>query len=500
MKQFNQRISEALDSMIEKTSKGDGPTDALIAVAGELGMGPGMVNTLAAFYNKAQGAAVLRKAASDEARRSFPLADAGEAVKVMMAKMVPGLAEDKKCELPPRRRRGGADKEASDDGFAEDLREEREWARRTVRAGEGPVYAQFRRLEGIWKKASQKLRAAECAARENMKSNLNDLGAMARRMSEKTLEKSARMVVNHYRRYGRSMMTAVLADADRELPAPIEKTATAGVLPREPFFEKMDDFFRSILDYGEASLDKRAFDAVSGGEAFVKWGRLIRGDDPAEEGSVKSSFYKLAGADGVDKTAAGGGLAALNLLLNSLEHVRSGAGRAAAGLAGIASREGHIKKDLNAELSSVMAGGPDLYRTMRQLKAKETFLILSLYDDNLSQYPMERLEKAFNEAMLMHPTAYRKPGLTKVLMLQNLESGGVVDPFVYGSMVKNEKFNEDLLSDAKENRELRSKALRTVEVKGEQTSGDALSKKLDSSLDKLEKRDRKRRRDFAKRP
>ena len=72
---------------------------------------------------------------------------------------------------------------------------------------------------------------------------------------------------------------------------------------------------------------------------------------------------------------------------------------------------------------------PGVFNRLKELEARRTLMKLVLYDPELNSYDMPQLVKAYNQSVSTVPDAYKHDSVLKNLMLQNLETGGVKDPF-----------------------------------------------------------------------
>jgi len=72
---------------------------------------------------------------------------------------------------------------------------------------------------------------------------------------------------------------------------------------------------------------------------------------------------------------------------------------------------------------------PEYYNRMKSQDVKRTFTLLTLYDDELKQYELPELVRAYNDAVQINPDAYKSPPILRNLMIKNLQSVGVKDPY-----------------------------------------------------------------------
>jgi hypothetical protein len=72
---------------------------------------------------------------------------------------------------------------------------------------------------------------------------------------------------------------------------------------------------------------------------------------------------------------------------------------------------------------------PAFYNRIKSHDAKRTFMTLALYDPDLKNYKYQDLMKAYNSAVGSIPESFNKPEVLKNLMIRNLQSSGIKDPF-----------------------------------------------------------------------
>ncbi len=498
-------LTEALDDMAGLTAKGMSPTDALIKTAEDRDLGPGLTSTLGTFYNKARAAAVLKRASSDENARHFPVADVSAAVRHTVDKFIP-KAKNEGPVLPSEDR--GVDKAASDDKDPGTAEEDR-YIKGLMRMSDSWLADKCINWHDQYKNASSRLRGELEQAKIKVGDALNEAADRLARMPRREAEKSARLTVNAYGRYGTTMLNTIIARAGKDMEAPVEKTASTAVLPASRFHKAVDDFFTGINKLGDLVSRVEVFEKHAGGplaRIVDEW----RGNGyrfPDAEG--KSLFYQMTSAGpeeqgkeaGISETLAYGLGRRLANVQPTAKVPLSGREVKLPTGGGMAERmlTTYKKAPDDPEMEMIKAGGPEFYRVMRELQTKENFLNLSLYDKHLSRYPMEELAEAYNEALMMHPTAYRKPGMAKVLMMQYLESRGVVDPHEYREYIRTEQTQEDIEKAEQEGREEAAKVTAPGKVEADEGDKSVIQNKKNKALQKKFKDEREKEKELKSR-
>jgi hypothetical protein len=201
---------------------------------------------------------------------------------------------------------------------------------------------------------------------------LDDLCEHCAPLSPRAFQKTAQFIVNGYPATGPKLLSIVVSRTTQEI-GDMEKTANAVVFPRlEPYLTV-----------------SRIYDAAE-----------------------KMAAAELAQQD-FDKEGAG---FASRLATSSLGNM----------IAEMDDDPGEKKKQLDFPESTL---APEYFNRMKSHDAKRTFTLLSLYDDELKQYDFPELMKAYNSSVHITPDAYKNPEILRNLMIKNLHSVGVKDPF-----------------------------------------------------------------------
>ena len=366
------KLVASIEKAIGFSNAGESPNDAIRKVAEERQYGPEIIQRMAEAFNKSKSAYFLKKATTEERPKAFELADAAAIIRSIYEEPVEKVASDFK--LPGN--------DFSKLGLNADLTLEKVAAvlGESAPAGEKLYrHTMVRKLDKyahFCKKVSETLRDRRQQFRYNFMNAVQKAASELLPLSRPGLTKVAQLIINGYPTTGPKLVKLLSAYSHRELPE-LEKTANAAVFPSEEPYISIAEVYHTANKLASAEAAFRVFDkeAAAGQNIFSSF-----------LGSTASELGGLGKAEGegapVDK---------LDRLLEVVD--------------------------------------PEVLNRMREVEARHNFMQLMLYDPQLQKYDFNDMLKAYNESVSSVADSYRHPNVLKNLMLQNLESGGVKDPF-----------------------------------------------------------------------
>jgi hypothetical protein len=201
---------------------------------------------------------------------------------------------------------------------------------------------------------------------------LDDLCEHCAPLSPRAFQKTAQFIVNGYPTTGPSLLAIVASRTTHDL-GDMEKTANAVVFPRLEPYLTVSRIYDAAEKMAASEIAQHAFDKEGDG------------------------FFSSLASNTLANLAPGGP----TLIPNVKKKPES----------------------IEDELS------PEYYNRMKSQDVKRTFTLLSLYDDELKQYEFPELVRAYNNVVQINPDAYKSPPILRNLMIKNLQSVGVKDPY-----------------------------------------------------------------------
>jgi hypothetical protein len=357
----------AIENSIRLTHDGLSPNDAITKVAQDNQFGPELIRRMAETFNKTLSVHKFKTAGVDDDRAQvFDLADAGVIIQNIYE---PSEKIASAFSLPAG--------DFSADVLSAPVME------KTARAVDpGTVErltAQAHIEQGhIRKGIRDQLRLESRKYKLAFDTSLDDLCEHCAPLSPRAFQKTAQFIVNGYPATGPNLLAIVVSRTTHEL-GDMEKTANAVVFPRLEPYLTVSRIYDAAEKMAASELAQQAFDKE--GEGFFS--SLAANTLANLSDAPLSKSIGTAGSDGLKKKY----------------------------------------KTIEDDLS------PEHFNLMKSHDVKRTFTLLALYDDELKQYEFPELIRAYNDAVQINPYAYRNPTILKNLMIKNLQSVGVKDPY-----------------------------------------------------------------------
>jgi len=217
-------------------------------------------------------------------------------------------------------------------------------------------------------------------AKGDLRNAIDKVAEAVQPLSTQKFYEVAQMVCNGFPTLGIRMLKVAANDTRKPLPEGLQKTASAIVFPKGSPYDQFGNLFSATVKLGLCEATNRE---------FIK---------EADAGTALFSEYIKA-----------------------------------------RQKPGSSTKDRTDELLEVV--DPSVLNNLRRIEAKKTLLELMMYDPDISKYNAPDVLGAYNQAVSGVENAYNKPNVLRNLMLQNLETGGVKDPF---QLSQEAKLNQDL--------------------------------------------------------
>lgn len=389
------RIVRAVEEAIAWANTGLLPNDAIQKVAVEKQFSPTIIARVVEAFNKSKSVYMLKNATEDERVKPFPLANTAEIVAAIFDAQVP--QQKVAAKLPVQ--------DFSHLGLYKN--QEMQKAADTKADTETiPIHSFARRLEkyaSFCSKVLETLSFRVAQRRREFNQTVEKTAEELQQLPANKLHKVAQMIHNGYPETGPKLIKILRAYTRCNLPD-LQKTAHGVLFPaKEPYL--------SIA---------RVYDAANRW-AQAKNAQQIFEKDAREGAGLFREFLKGEGEFGHIKQAVD---------VKPVYQSFLGSTLAAAGLGEKPQQEDPSKSD---KIMDVVE--PGVFNRLKEMEARRNLMKLVLYDPELSEYEMPELVRAYNEAVSSVPDAYRHSSVLKNLMLQNLESSGVKDPYQLGQEV-----------------------------------------------------------------
>ena len=384
--QDESRIVRAVEEAIAWANTGLSPNSAIQKVAEAKQFSPTIIARMVEGFNKSKSVFMLKNATEAERAKPFELADTAEIVKAIF--QAPEQQQKVAVKLPSR--------DFSNLGIVP----RQEKAAKAVSEPALPVHSFARRLEkyaSFCGKVLEEMSFRVARQRREFNQMVEKAAEELQKLPKPKLHKVAQMVYNGYPESGSKLLQVLKAYTRCDLPE-LQKTAHGVVFPSEEPYMSIARVYDAANRWAEAKNSQLLFekDAKDGAGLFREF---LRGE--GEFGHVKQAADSM-----------------IRPVYNSF----LGSTIAAAGL-------GEKEDSGSKDESLVDVVEPGVFNRLKELEARRTLMQLVLYDPELSHYEMPKLVRAYNESVSSVPDAYKHASVLKNLMLQNLETGGVKDPF-----------------------------------------------------------------------
>jgi hypothetical protein len=388
MPDFNQdesRIVQAVEKAIAWANTGLSPNEAIQKVAVDEQFSPTVIARMVEAFNKSKSVFMLKNAAEDERAKPFELANTAEIVEAIFT-AAPSQEKTAKARLPN-----------SDFAGLGLLPPQEKTAKAEENAPTLPIHSFARRLEkyaSFCSKVLETMSFRVAQRRRDFSKAIEKAAEEIQKLPPSQLRKTAQMIHNGYPESGPKLIKILEAYTRCNFPE-LQKTAHGVVFPA-------DEPYLSIA---------RVYDAANRW-AEAKNAQILFEKDAQEGAGLFREFLRGEGEFGHVKTAASG--------IKPVYQSFLGSSIAAAGLGA---------EDKGEEDKVIDVVEPGVFNRLKELEARRTLMQLVLYDPELSQYEMPELVRAYNESVSSVPDAYKHSSVLKNMMLQNLETKGVKDPY-----------------------------------------------------------------------
>lgn len=391
--QEESKLVKAIEQSINLANGGMSPNDAILKVASDNGYTPPFVRLMATAFNKSKSVHILKTADEKHRSATFDLADPDEIVSRMYS---PETILKTASQAPVEIHELSMDYSRVDLDGVEPVMEK-------VAAKINPpvenVYTRYRHANLKIEPASvmnvlTKYAAVKEAVHRRLEQNvsesthvffdsIDDVAEIMRPITQTEFQKTAQLLLNGYPTTGEKLVKLLAAKTQHSLPETLQKTAKSAVFPTSELFisiEKLVTAANELVDAKNALavFEKQAEDGLLE-DFFAHAGAIAVNKAPIPE-SVSESLVEKMTAEKKPRT---------------------------------------LDEDLD----------PDFYNTLQEIDTRRNFMNMALYDDDLNKYDFPSLVTAYNNTIQMAPEAKDNPVILRNLMLTNLETGGIKDPF-----------------------------------------------------------------------
>jgi len=401
MKMLSPREENELVSAIEQsiglTHSGLSPNDAIAKVAADKKYGPEKISRMAEAFNKSKSVHVFKAASQDERANPFELANTQEILrsiytpteKTAAVFALPSFSKDALFEESHKALRQ-ADEAAALDMFAKTASDHLQTAPSSKKELTAEEVSTCDRLlkqaclekTAVTSKLKEELRMKIQFHKMAFERALDEVCEHLAPLTPRGLRKVAQYIVNGYPTTGKGLLDIIEYKARVDFPE-MTKTANCVCFPTQ--------------------------------EPYVTINRLYTAAENMAKAETEMALF-------VDKEAASGEFGS-NFAANALANFLAGAGVSSDKIVDAMSARKHVKT-VEEELLDA-----DQFNEMKGQEAKRTFILLSLYHPELKAYGHGELLKAYNAAVSTVPEAYNKPEILSSLMIKNIQSSGLKDPF-----------------------------------------------------------------------
>ena len=389
------RLIKSVEKAIVLSKQGLSPTDAIHKVAVEEQLTPPFIQRITEAFNKSKSVNFLKESSVEDRAKCFSLADGSEVIgRIYGPETQKEAAAEFKLPVLDYSRRDikpeTMDKVAS-------LRDER--AAVPMHPGSALRLAENYRdvREGVRNKLYTNMIQEKYAFEQSIESVVEQIAPM----TDTQLRKVAQLVTNGYPVTGTKMLRVFEKKLSREVPV-MEKTAHSVTFPTKEPYLSISKVYECAEKYARASVEYANFQKQA-------------------EGFLSSLVANTAANVGAAQI---GGPSQLGEVLSK-------------------------KKVDDKSVEELL--DPQYYNRIKELDAKRNFMNLVLYDDDLKDYNYSDLVKAYNSSVSVVPQAYDNPVILKNLMIRNIQSSGIKDPFELGQEMKLDKgMREQILHQQRE--------------------------------------------------
>jgi len=381
-----QDLIKDVEHTIQLTHDGMSPNEALTKVASDRKMPPEMIKRAAEAFNKSKSVHVFKTAGQEDRAQPFDIVDPSVVIQNIFQ---PTQKTASEFALPE------GSFEAIDFDFSDKVMQkaatEESDAMENYHPKREPTEDELKTIDRLSKQAKiehqqfcdgmrEQLRMKIQEHKYAFEQSLNTVVGISQRMSDRQFEKMARRIVTGYPTTGPGLVALLSHKSRKDVPDNLQKMANHIVFrAKEPYL--------SIASLYEAA-EKMASAEVE-----------------------LNMFEKKAAEPFVGSVAA-----------NTIANMLAGMGMspdAMQDMMGSKKKSKRVEEQLD----------PAFYNRMKSYDAKRTFMLLALYDPDLKDYDQKSLMKAYNDSVQSVPEAYDKPSILKNLMIRNLQSSGIKDPF-----------------------------------------------------------------------
>lgn len=375
MERLNEQEQRDLIGAVEQAivfSRTMHPNEAILKVASDRQYNPQFVSRMVEAFNKSKTVHVLKEAKGDDRAKPFDIADAAWVLQKMYApEMTKAAAEVPQVTRERSLVRQTQVMQKAASALQPAPVKDPELRARMMKQAEDAYFY-------VCKKVMDQLHTNVQEQKYAFDQALDRIVTEIAPMPEHYLQKVARYIINGYPTTGPALLAVLSNRLSRPLPE-LQKTANAVVFPnREPYIS-ISALYTAAEKMAKAEIEEQTF------------------EKSAEEG-----FISGVASRALAETLAGMGVAPETMAE-----------------AGAASRKEKGEDVLD----------PNFYNKLKELDVKRAFLSLVLYDPDLKQYGMSELRKSYNDVVSTVPNAYQNPVVLKNMMLRNLQSSGVKDPY-----------------------------------------------------------------------
>jgi hypothetical protein len=373
-----QDLIGAVEQAIRLTHDDMSPTDAIMKIASDRQFGPEKIKRMAEAFNKSKSVHVFKTAGEEDRAQPFELANADTVIQKIFSpeqKVASGF------QLPE------GDFTTIDFNFVDDFQKS------AKEGGEEPLHISETDLKTIDRMAKQakiehaqfcdgmqeQLRMKVQEHKYDFEVTLDKIASYMQPLPDSAVQKIAQYVVNGYPTSGKGLLSLLANRSRREIPI-LEKTANAIVFQtREPYLS-ISQLYTSAEKMAAAEIEFDMFEKKSA--------------EPFMSSIAANTIANMLGGMG----------------LNPEEMSK---------VMGSKKKSVSVEEDLD----------PTFYNRLKSHDAKRTFMTLALYDPDLKGYKQADLMRSYNSSVGSVPEAYNKPEILKNLMIRNLQSSGIKDPF-----------------------------------------------------------------------
>lgn len=381
-----QDLIKDVEHTIRLTHDGMSPNEALTKIASERKLSPEMIRRAAEAFNKSKSVHVFKTVGEEERAKPFDLIDPSAVIQNIFQ---PTQKVASSFALPEGRF------DAIDFGFSDSMLEKAATEESGLESGvpeRDPTddelmtierlskqarieHEQF--CEGMRNKIHMKIQEHKYAFDQSLKTVVG----IAQRMSDRQFEKMARRIVTGYPTTGPGLIAILSHQSRKEIPGNLEKMANHIVFRAKEPYLSIANLYKAAEDMAKGEEEMKMFEQKTAAEPFL--------------GSVAANTIANM-------------LAGMGLSPDEMTHVM-----------GSKKKHRRVEEDLD----------PAFYNRLKAYDAKRTFMMLSLFDPDLKEYDQKSLMKAYNDSVQAIPEAFDKPAILKNLMVRNLQSSGIKDPF-----------------------------------------------------------------------